>query len=115
MGEHCWDTLLLTLSTDETGQACVREMIPVEDMSPGYNIMRDRRFNRDRIDIPEVVVRRVTGKELEFDIFYSGEEDLGSTAILDIGNTPEMVFTIGTADCRASLGLCLLALDDSDA
>lgn len=54
-------------------------------------------------------------KELEFDIFYSGEEDLGSTAILDIGNTPEMVFTIGTADCRASLGLCLLALDDSDA
>lgn len=58
--QHYRDTLQLTFSTDETGAAYVRYMYDKDELKAGYNIMRERRFNHDAFDFPEVIIIKKT-------------------------------------------------------
>ena len=60
--DRYWDTLFLTITTDPEQIAYVRIMYDRDELVPGYNITRERRFDRDSIDLPEIVVRVVCSK-----------------------------------------------------
>ena len=70
MARHYWDTLQLTISTDPQRVAYVRIMYDKGELEPGYNIMRERRFNRDAISFPEIVVVESTELEIELRAYY---------------------------------------------
>lgn len=107
-----WDTLQLTLSTDPQGIGCVRVMYCKEELEVGYNIIRERRFNRDAIPFPEIIVEKCADFEFTFKAYYEGEEEFAQNFELDMASAPEIEIRIGTEEIYAKLGLKLLALDD---
>ena len=107
-----WDTLELTLSTDEEGKGCIKMMYDKEDLKPGYNLIRERRFSRDVVVLPEVVVLNCSNLKFEFEVYYEGEEELKQTFILHFKENPQMKLTIGTEEKKAILGLYLIDFDD---
>lgn len=112
MARHYWDTLQLTISTDPQRVAYVRIMYDKGELEPGYNIMRERRFNRDAILFPEIVVVESTELEFEFRAYYEGEEEFGQTFRLHLDESPEIEITIGTEEKQAVLGLRLVSFDE---
>lgn len=109
---HFWDTLQLTVYTDEEKQGCVRVMYDKDELDPGYNLMRERRFNHDAIYFPEVVVVNSSNIELEFKIYYQGEEEFEKVFLLNFDNNPQLAIKIGTDEKSAVLELLLLNFDE---
>ena len=113
MPTHFWDTLQLTISTDESRMGCVRMMYAREDLSAGYNLMRSRRLNRDIVALPEIVVLRCTDLGLEFRAYYQGEEEAGQTFVLHLDDNPQIGITIGNEMKTAYLELSLMDFEDT--
>lgn len=113
MATSLWDTLQLTLSTDEEGEGCVKVMYDRDELVPGCNLMRLRRFHCEAVDCPEVVVISSTDLELEVQVYYEGEEDFGRIFTLHFEKNPEIEIKIGTAERTAWLGLSLECFLDS--
>lgn len=110
--QHYWDTLQLTFSTDETGAAYVRYMYDKDELKAGYNIMRERRFNHDAFDFPEVIIIKNEALTLELNIYYEGEEEYGQSFTLHLDEAPEVEVTVGTEERHAQLNLRLVAFDE---
>ncbi len=109
-----WDTLILSVSTDSELVAKVRMMYDRSELEPGFNIPRGRSFDRDRIDLPEIVVAGSTSSGLSCRAYYSGEEGVspGLEIELDLNVNPEMWIQIGTEEEPAYLGLEIIDMDD---
>ncbi len=112
MAAHYWDTLLLTLSTDETGQGYVRVMYDKDELTENYNLLRERRFDYDCHILPEVIALRCSDLEFTFKAFYEGEEEFAQTFTLHLDESPEINIQIGEEGNTASLGLQLVNFDD---
>ena len=111
--QHYRDTLQLTFSTDETGAAYVRYMYDKDELKAGYNIMRERRFNHDAFDFPEVIIIKNEALTLELNIYYyEGEEEYGQSFTLHLDEAPEVEVTVGTEERHAQLNLRLVAFDE---
>lgn len=109
-----WDTLQLTLSTDPQGIGCVRVMYCKEDLEAGHNIIRERRFNREAIPFPEIIVEKCTDTGFAFRAYYEDEEEFAQNFELDMASAPEIEIRIGTEEIYAMIGLKLLALYDPE-
>lgn len=110
--QHYWDTLQLTFSTDETGVAYARFMYDKDELIAGYNIMRERRFNHEAFEFPEVIVTQSEPLSLELKIYYEGEEEYGQSFTLHLDEMPEVELTVGTEENHAQLNLQLVAFDE---
>lgn len=110
--QHYWDTLQLTFSTDETGAAYTRCMYDKDELNNGYNIMRERSFDHDAFEFPEVIVMKREPLTLELKVYYEGEEEYEQTFTLHLDEMPEVELTIGTEDNHAQLNLQLVAFDE---
>ena len=110
--DRYWDTLFLTITTDPEQIAYVRIMYDRDDLVPGYNITRERRFDRDSIDLPEIVVTEVTHSGAALRAYFEGEEDLGIDINLDLNHEPLFRLQIGPADDHTILGLEIIDIDD---
>ena len=95
--DRYWDTLFLTITTDPEQIAYVRIMYDRDELVPGYNITRERRFDRDSIDLPEIVVTEVTHSGAALRAYFEGEEDLGIDINLDLNREPLFRLQIGPA------------------
>ena len=82
------------------------------ELVPGYNITRERRFDRDSIDLPEIVVTEVTHSGTALRAYFEGEEDLGIDINLDLNHEPLFRLQIGPADDHTILGLEIIDIDD---
>lgn len=114
MWSYLWDTLQLTLSTDEEGSGCVRVLFDREELEPGCNLMRMRRFNRTVVDWPEVAVVRCSELEFECEVYYEGEEESGRRCTLHLDQNPGVEIRVGTEERPATLGLYLEIFDVPD-
>ena len=110
--DRYWDTLFLTITTDPEQIAYVRIMYDRDELVPGYNITRERRFDRDSIDLPEIVVTEVTHSGDALRAYFEGEEDLGNDINLDLNREPLFRLQIGPADDHTILGLEIIDIDD---
>ena len=110
--DRYWDTLFLTITTDPEQIAYVRIMYDRDELVPGYNITRERRFDRDSIDLPEIVVTEVTHSGAALRAYFEGEEDLGNDINLDLNREPLFRLQIGPADDHTILGLEIIDIDD---
>ena len=110
--DRYWDTLFLTITTDPEQIAYVRIMYDRNELVPGYNITRERRFDRDSIDLPEIVVTEVTHSGTALRPYFEGEEDLGIDINLDLNHEPLFRLQIGPADDHTILGLEIIDIDD---
>lgn len=110
--DRYWDTLFLTITTDPEQIAYVRIMYDRNELVPGYNITRERRFDRDSIDLPEIVVTEVTHSGTALRAYFEGEEDLGIDINLDLNHEPLFRLQIGPADDHTILGLEIIDIDD---
>ena len=110
--DRYWDTLFLTITTDPEQIAYVRIMYDRDELVPGYNITRERRFDRDSIDLPEIVVTEVTHSGAALRAYFESEEDLGIDINLDLNREPLFRLQIGPADDHTILGLEIIDIDD---
>ena len=110
--DRYWDTLFLTITTDPEQIAYVRIMYDRDELVPGYNITRERRFDRDSIDLPEIVVTEVTHSGAALRAYFEGEEGLGIDINLDLNHEPLFRLQIGPADDHTILGLEIIDIDD---
>lgn len=110
--DRYWDTLFLTITTDPEQIAYVRIMYDRDELVPGYNITRERRFDRDSIDLPEIVVTEVTQSGANLRAYFEGEEGLGIDINLDLNREPLFRLQIGPADDHTILGLEIIDIDD---
>ena len=110
--DRYWDTLFLTITTDPEQIAYVRIMYDRDELVPGYNITRERRFDRDSIDLPEIVVTEVTHSGATLRAYFEGEEGLGIDINLDLNREPLFRLQIGPADDHTILGLEIIDIDD---
>ena len=110
--DRYWDTLFLTITTDPEQIAYVRIMYDRDELVPGYNITRERRFDRDSIDLPEIVVTEVTQSGANLRAYFEGEEGLGIDINLDLNHEPLFRLQIGPADDHTILGLEIIDIDD---
>ena len=110
--DRYWDTLFLTITTDPEQIAYVRIMYDRDELVPGYNITRERRFDRDSIDLPEIVVTEVTHSGAALRAYFEGAEDLGIDINLDLNHEPLFRLQIGPADDHTILGLEIIDIDD---
>ena len=106
------DTLFLTITTDPEQIAYVRIMYNRDELVPGYNITRERRFDRDSIDLPEIVVTEVTHSGTALRAYFEGEEDLVIDINLDLNHEPLFRLQIGPVDDHTILGLEIIDIDD---
>ena len=83
-----------------------------DELVPGYNITRERRFDRDSIDLPEIVVTEVTHSGAALRAYFEGEEDLGIDINLDLNHEPLFRLQIGPVDDHTILGLEIIDIDD---
>lgn len=110
--DRYWDTLFLTITTDPEQIACVRIMYDRDELVPGYNITRERSFDRESIDLPEIVVTEVTHSGITLRAYFEGEEDLGINISLDLNQEPLFRLQIGPSDDHTILGLEIIDIDD---
>ena len=110
--DRYWDTLFLTITTDPEQIAYVRIMYDRDELVPGYNITRERRFDRDSIDLPEIVVTEVTHSGAALRAYFEGEKGLGIDINLDLNREPLFSLQIGPADDHTILGLEIIDIDD---
>ncbi len=110
--DRYWDTLFLSITTAPQQIAYVRIMYDRDELIPGYNITRERRFDRESIDLPEIVVTQVTQSGANLRAYFEGEEDLSIDIALDLEREPLFRLQIGPADDRTILGLEIIDIDD---
>ncbi|MGN0228567.1 MAG: hypothetical protein ACI4BH_02035 [Muribaculaceae bacterium] len=110
--DRYWDTLFLSITTDPEQIAYVRIMYDRDELVPGYNITRERSFDREGIDLPEIVVTGVTHSGITLRAYFEGEEDLGIGISLDLNQDPLFRLQIGPADDHTILGLEIIDIDD---
>ena len=114
MTAHAWDMLQLTLSTDIKGGGFVRVMYDRDEISIGYNLLRERRLNRDAIDLPEVIVLKCSALELGLAVYYGGGKERSQECVLHLNENPEFEIKIGSSKKIATLGFRLVDFDSSD-
>ena len=111
MATDLWDTLQLTLSTDNDYCRYIRTMYDKGELVAGYNLIRERRFDHDKFYLPEIVVLKYSDIELEFEVYYENEEHFRQTFTLNFNENPDMEIKIGSTEKSAVLKLNLLNLD----
>ena len=114
MSSYRWDTLQLTLSTDEAGKGCVRVLFDRDELELGCDLMCMRRFNRTVVDWPKVVVGRCSELEFECEVYYEGEQESGRRCVLHLDQNPGVEIRVGTGERPATIGLYLEIFDVLD-